>query len=112
MMAPLGDYRVTIVRPSQRINQLSAIVYTVDLDGDPGLRSHGQALQSRTFDSYRSCLAAWPVGIGGDPINGSSFLDHLALLNQDPKTKAVIMIGEIGGPQEAEEAAWIKANPG
>jgi malate-CoA ligase subunit alpha len=50
------------------------------------------------------------VGIGGDPINGSSFLDHLALFNQDPETKAVIMIGEIGGPQEAEAAAWIKAN--
>lgn len=50
------------------------------------------------------------VGIGGDPINGSSFLDHLALFDRDPETKAVIMIGEIGGPQEAEAAAWIKGN--
>jgi malate-CoA ligase subunit alpha len=50
------------------------------------------------------------VGIGGDPINGSSFLDHLALFNADPETKAVVMIGEIGGPQEAEASAWIKAN--
>jgi malate-CoA ligase subunit alpha len=50
------------------------------------------------------------VGIGGDPINGSSFLDHLALFEQDPETEAVIMIGEIGGPQEAEASAWIKAN--
>ncbi len=50
------------------------------------------------------------VGIGGDPINGSSFLDHLALFEQDPETEAVMMIGEIGGPQEAEAAAWIKAN--
>jgi malate-CoA ligase subunit alpha len=50
------------------------------------------------------------VGIGGDPINGSSFLDHLALFEKDPDTKAVIMIGEIGGPQEAEASAWIKAN--
>jgi malate-CoA ligase subunit alpha len=50
------------------------------------------------------------VGIGGDPINGSSFLDHLALFNDDPETKAVVMIGEIGGPQEAEASAWIKAN--
>ncbi|MCJ2044199.1 MULTISPECIES: succinate--CoA ligase subunit alpha [Methylobacterium] len=48
------------------------------------------------------------VGIGGDPINGSSFLDHLALFEQDPDTKAVLMIGEIGGPQEAEASAWIK----
>ena len=67
-------------------------------------------MQSRTFDCYRSCLPASHVGIGGDPINGSSFLDHLALFNQDPETKALIMIGEIGGPQEAEAAAWIKAN--
>ena len=50
------------------------------------------------------------VGIGGDPINGSSFLDHLALFEQDPETEAVLMIGEIGGPQEAEASAWIKAN--
>ena len=50
------------------------------------------------------------VGIGGDPINGSSFLDHLALFEQDPQTEAVMMIGEIGGPQEAEAAEWIKAN--
>jgi malate-CoA ligase subunit alpha len=50
------------------------------------------------------------VGIGGDPINGSSFLDHLALFEADSETEAVLMIGEIGGPQEAEAAAWIKDN--
>ncbi|MBA3596317.1 MAG: succinate--CoA ligase subunit alpha [Methylibium sp.] len=50
------------------------------------------------------------VGIGGDPINGSSFLDHLARFQEDPETEAVIMIGEIGGPQEAEASAWVKAN--
>jgi len=50
------------------------------------------------------------VGIGGDPINGSSFLDHLMLFEQDPDTKAVIMIGEIGGPQESDAARWVKEN--
>jgi malate-CoA ligase subunit alpha len=50
------------------------------------------------------------VGIGGDPINGSSFLDMLTLFEQDPGTDAVLMIGEIGGPQEAEAAQWVKAN--
>ncbi len=50
------------------------------------------------------------VGIGGDPINGSSFLDHLKLFEQDPETHCVIMIGEIGGPQEAEAAAWVREN--
>jgi len=47
------------------------------------------------------------VGIGGDPVNGSSFRDHLELFEQDPDTDAVVMIGEIGGPQEAEGAAYI-----
>ena len=50
------------------------------------------------------------VGIGGDPINGSSFLDHLMLFENDPHTKVVIMIGEIGGPQESEAAQWVKKN--
>jgi malate-CoA ligase subunit alpha len=50
------------------------------------------------------------LGIGGDPINGSSFLDHLMLFEQDPETRAVVMIGEIGGPQEAEAARWVKEN--
>jgi malate-CoA ligase subunit alpha len=50
------------------------------------------------------------VGIGGDPINGSSFLDHLELFEQDDETDAVLLIGEIGGPQEAEASAWIKEN--
>jgi len=48
------------------------------------------------------------IGIGGDPINGSSFLDVLALFEKDPETEAVMMIGEIGGPQEAEAAMWVK----
>jgi len=50
------------------------------------------------------------VGIGGDPINGSSFLDHLMLFEQDPETEAVMMIGEIGGPQEADASRWVKEN--
>jgi malate-CoA ligase subunit alpha len=50
------------------------------------------------------------IGIGGDPVNGSSFLDMLSLFEQDPETEAVMMIGEIGGPQEAEAAMWVKAH--
>ena len=50
------------------------------------------------------------VGIGGDPINGSSFVDILALFEQDPETEAVMMIGEIGGPQEADAALFVKEN--
>jgi len=48
------------------------------------------------------------VGIGGDPINGSSFKDVLQHFDNDPDTDAVLMIGEIGGPQEAEAAEYIQ----
>jgi len=48
------------------------------------------------------------IGIGGDPINGSSFRDILELFENDPDTDAVMMIGEIGGPQEAEAAAYVR----
>ena len=50
------------------------------------------------------------VGIGGDPINGLKHIDIMKLFNDDPETDAVIMIGEIGGSDEADAALWCKAN--
>ena len=48
------------------------------------------------------------VGIGGDPVSGTSFVDVLALFNDDPETEAIVLIGEIGGTKEQQAAAYIK----
>jgi len=50
------------------------------------------------------------VGIGGDPVHGLNFVECMKLFAQDPETDAVILIGEIGGGEEEDAAAWIKAN--
>jgi malate-CoA ligase subunit alpha len=76
----------------------------VGLIGRSGTLGYEAASQMKTLGIGVSTS----VGIGGDPINGSSFLDHLAMFEQDPETDLIVMIGEIGGPQEAAAAEYAR----
>ena len=78
----------------------------VGVIGRSGTLGYEAADQMRAFDIGISTS----IGIGGDPITGSAFLDHLQFFEEDPQTKLVVMIGEIGGSQEVEAAKWAKDN--
>jgi malate-CoA ligase subunit alpha len=76
----------------------------VGLIGRSGTLGYEAASQMKAMDIGIST----GIGIGGDPINGSAFRDHLERFEQDPETHLVVMIGEIGGPQEAEAAVYVR----
>ena len=82
----------------------------IDLQGNVGIvgRSGTLGYEAAQQLKDRGIGVSTSVGIGGDPINGSSFRDILERFESDPDTHVVCLIGEIGGPQEAEAAAYIQ----
>jgi malate-CoA ligase subunit alpha len=82
------------------------------MQGDVGIVGRSGTLGYEAASQMKSLGigVSTSIGIGGDPINGSSFKDIIELFEQDPDTRMMVMIGEIGGPQEVEAAKFIKEN--
>jgi malate-CoA ligase subunit alpha len=111
-----AEYRMTVVGPNcagvisvgkAMLGIMPPHIYTqgrIGIVARSGTLGYEAAAQMAKFGLGVSTSA----GIGGDPINGSSFVDMLKLFEKDPETDAVMLIGEIGGPQEAEAAAYVR----
>lgn len=107
-MRLLGPNCSGVISPGQAL--LGIMPGNIFSPGNVGIVSRSGTLGYETAAQMHALKigVSSSVGIGGDPINGSSFTDILKLFENDPDTHAVVLIGEIGGPQEAEAAQFIR----
>ena len=101
-MRLIGPNCAGVITPGQAL--MGIMPGSIYLPGRVGIVGRSGTL------GYEAASQMKSLGIGGDPINGSSFKDILQLFERDDETDAVVMIGEIGGPQEAEAAIWARDN--
>jgi len=106
-MRVIGPNCAGVISPGKSL--LGLMPGHIFLPGRVGIVGRSGTLGYEAADQMRELGigVSTSVGIGGDPINGNSFRDILELFEADPETEAVVMIGEIGGPQEAQAAAYV-----